>query len=75
MHPDIVDEIENWFEYHPPTGEDQIRAYGNIRKAGKEFALAIARNVPNCADRTAAVRKIREAVMTANAGLACSEEA
>lgn len=62
-------EIENWFTYHAPK-PDQIPRYEAIRQAGRTFAYAIADNCPTCADTRAAVRKIREAVMTANAAIA-----
>jgi hypothetical protein len=57
------------FTYHRPT-PDQIPKYEAIRKAALVFAEVIEANVPGCADRSAAVRKLREAVMTANAAIA-----
>ena len=36
----------------------------------KEFAGVLYANTPGCADKTAALRKVREAVMTANAAIA-----
>ena len=65
--------IEHKFTYHPPTGPKQIEAFKKIRESGKAFALTILRNTPCCADQTAAIRKVREAVMTANAAIACEE--
>ncbi|MFA6242577.1 MAG: hypothetical protein WC655_16690 [Candidatus Hydrogenedentales bacterium] len=67
---DIIEKIEVWFTYHKPD-EEQIEQYNRLRDAAKVFALAIADNAPNCADRTAAFRKVREAVMEANAAIAC----
>lgn len=67
---DMLEKIENWFAYHSPTAE-QIPQYTAIREAGKAFATVLANNVPSSADLTAAIRKVREAVMTANAGIAC----
>lgn len=63
-------QLDNWFTYHPPT-EGQPEQYVMIREAGKLFAQIIVANTPPSADQTAAVRKIREAVMTANAAIAC----
>lgn len=62
--------IENWFTYHRPT-EDQIPLYESLRDGAKAFACVVMNCVPACADRTVALRKIREAVMTANAAIAC----
>lgn len=62
--------IDNWFTHHPPT-EHQIEFYLKIRNAGRDMALAIVATTPPSADQTAALRKVREAVMTANAAIAC----
>ena len=63
-------ELENWFTYHAPT-EEQTQQYGRLRLAAFTFAMAILDNTPPSADQTAAIRKVREAVMTANAAIAC----
>ncbi|MEZ6068296.1 MAG: hypothetical protein R3B90_21860 [Planctomycetaceae bacterium] len=65
-----MDELETYFTYHPPTAA-QLPRYVAIRSAGLAMARAIVANVPAGPDRSAAIRKIREAVMTANAGIAC----
>jgi len=65
------EQIDNWFTYHPPKDGAQVAAYARIREAGKAFAEAVVRETPASADQTAAIRLIREAVMTANAALAC----
>jgi hypothetical protein len=61
--------LEWIFQYHKPT-EDQIPRYERLRAAALEFSKVIEAECPNCADRTAAIRKVREAVMTANAAIA-----
>ena len=65
-----LEEIENWFTYHPPTLAQMV-AYGRIRTAAKSFAVTLNCVVPAGADKSAAFRLLREAVMTANAGIAC----
>ncbi len=60
----------NWFTHHPPD-EVQIAQYAILRQKGLELADAMLMNCPPCADTTAAIRKVREAVMTANASIAC----
>lgn len=65
------DQIDNWFTYHAPQPEDVIK-YNTIRAAGKVLADVIFENVPAGADQSAAIRQVREAVMTANAGIACA---
>jgi hypothetical protein len=63
------DAIEELFTYHSPTG-NQPELYLAIRNAGKELARVIDKSCPSGPDRTAAIRKVREAVMTANASIA-----
>ena len=73
-------QINNWFTYHSPQEtadalgckpEDLQGRYIAIREAGRAFVEAIVANTGPCADQTAAIRKVREAVMTANASIAC----
>lgn len=66
----LNDKIDNWFTHHAPTPE-QIVSYQELRKFGAMLAHAIALHCPSSADQTAAIRKVREAVMTANAAIAC----
>lgn len=62
------DPIEELFTYHKSTPE-QEEAYRQIRQAGMALVLCIDHYCPAGPDRTAAVRHIREAVMTANASI------
>lgn len=64
------DELVNFFTYHAPKG-DQPERYQKIRAAALDFARVIVANTKASADQTAAVRKLRECVMTANQGIAC----
>lgn len=64
------DDLNNWFTYHAPGPDDTV-AYEKLRSAARDFALAIIELTPSSADQTAAIRKVREAVMTANAAIAC----
>lgn len=66
-----VADLENWFSYHAPAGEQPIQ-YERIRDEGKQLALVILGNTPAGPDQAAAIRKVREAVMTANAAIACN---
>lgn len=66
-----VDMILNeLFTYHPATLE-QMPAYKTIREAGRHMVKLILELCPPCADRSDAIRKVREAVMTANQSVAC----
>jgi hypothetical protein len=57
------------FSYHRPT-PDTLPKYAAINQAAKNFAEVILQNCPPSADRSDAIRKIREARMTANASIA-----
>lgn len=71
---DYDEELENWFTHHPPQNDEQIAKYQRVREAGKFAAYVIRNNTPRSADQTAALRKLREAVMTANAAIACNDK-
>ena len=62
-------DVENIFTYHTPIG-DQPQRYQAIRDAAKNLALVIVANTQSSADQTAAIRLLRESVMTANASIA-----
>jgi hypothetical protein len=64
------EQLDNWFTYHAPSS-DNLVAYQKLREAARQFAGAINDLVPESADKTAAIRKLRECVMTANAAIAC----
>lgn len=69
-------DLDWWFQYHAPSdhpegGEAVSARYERLRAAGKVFAEVILAETPGCADQSAAIRKVREAVMTANAAVAC----
>lgn len=67
--PFTADEIVDIFTYHAPHGDQQER-YQKIREAAKVFAWELVNNTQPSADQTAAIRKLRECVMTANASIA-----
>lgn len=62
-------DLEEIFQYHAPDADQRV-AYEKLRGAAKDFAQAIVELVPSSADQTAAIRLVRQAVMTANAGIA-----
>lgn len=57
------------FTYHPPTDVQRDR-YVAIRNGALAFARILVANTPAGADRSAAMRHLRECVMTANAAVA-----
>jgi hypothetical protein len=63
---------DNWFVHHPPT-PNQVDRYEIIRDKCKEVAEMILEYTPECADQTAALRKLRELNMAINLTIACNE--
>ena len=61
--------LNDLFTYHPPEGDDPTH-YTAIRSAARVFAQTLVDHTPACADQSAAMRKLRECVMTANAAIA-----
>lgn len=67
------EELDNWFNYHPPKPE-QLSAYRGLRERAREFAKAFNDVAPDCADKTAAMRKLRDTLMAMNLTIACNED-
>lgn len=61
--------VAEFFKYHPPT-DGTIPKFAAINQAAKNFAEIVLANCPSGADRSAAIRLIRDARMTANAAIA-----
>ncbi len=64
-----ADNLEDIFTYHAP-GDWERNSYEKIRDQAKSLAAVILERCPPCADTSAAIRKVREAVMIANAAIA-----
>lgn len=67
--PLTAEAIDDIFSYHAPS-EDQKPKYNSVREGARVFARIILENTPGSADQTAAIRKLRDCVMTANASIA-----
>jgi hypothetical protein len=63
--------IDHWFSYHAPETQEDLKAYEDIRECGRALALTILKHTPGCADQSAAIRLVRQAVWSANAAKAC----
>ena len=61
--------LDDLFTYHAPTPE-QVEKYAKINEAVRAAARVILQECPPNPDRTAAIRLLREARMTANASIA-----
>jgi hypothetical protein len=63
-------ELDNWFAYHAPNAVATVH-YNELRAKAKELAEMFNNSVPDCADKTAAMRKLRDTVMAMNLAIAC----
>jgi uncharacterized protein (DUF3084 family) len=68
LTPDVEAAIEDAFEYHKWTDE-QVAAGAKIRTALADAVKAIVAGAPPSPDRSAAIRKCREARMDANSAI------
>jgi len=68
LTPEIESAIEDAFEYHKWTDE-QVAAGAKIRTALADAVKAIVAGAPPSPDRSAAIRKCREARMDANSAI------
>ena len=63
---------ENAFMYHPPK-DGHAERYVEIRDKAKELGLMICELCPDSSEKAYAISSLREAVMWANASIACNE--
>lgn len=66
--------VEKVFTYQQVPNEETKDRYREVNKAAQHLAETILDYVPNCADRSAALRSVREARMWANAAIALNGE-
>ena len=63
-------ELDRCFDHHKPDFADAAK-YEALTAKAKELAALFYELCPPSADRSAAIRLLREARMTANASIAC----
>jgi len=68
LTPEVEKEIDDAFEYHKWT-DAEVAAGSKIRKALADAVKAIVAGAPPCPDRSAAIRKCRDARMDANSAI------
>jgi hypothetical protein len=66
--PEVEQTVRDMFEYHA-WDDNKIEAGQYVRSKLEAAYLAIVNNVPPCPDRSAALRKLREARMDANSAI------
>jgi hypothetical protein len=65
-------ELDKRFKYHAPKG-DQASRYEAIRQYGRNFAEELDCRCPDSREKSLALTKLQEAIMWANASIACNE--
>jgi hypothetical protein len=68
LTPEVSEAIDDAFEYHPCTDE-QMSPGDLIREALADAVRVIVKNAPPSPDRSAAIRKCREAKYDANSAI------
>lgn len=68
-----LEEALTTFDYHKPSDE-QVHRISQVRLAAKLMVRCLWEHCPNGPDRTAAIRKIHEAMMTANKSIVLESE-
>lgn len=68
LTPDVTDSIADAFDYHPWNESQNVQGR-HVREALAKAVEVIVSNVPPCPDRSAAIRKLREARMDANSAI------
>lgn len=59
------------FSYHPPSTPAIGALHGEVRDHSFALANWLNENLPECPEKTLAIRKVREAMMWGNAAIAC----
>lgn len=68
LTPEVSEIVDDMFTYH--TWDSNKQMHGNaVREALSTAVKVIILNVPPCPDRSAAIRKIREARMDCNSAI------
>ena len=65
--------LDKWFAHHPPSGPEIIEAHEMIRNEFRTLAGVLNGLLPECPDKTVALRALREAMYAANACVAVEQ--
>ena len=66
-------ELKNRFSYHPPKSQEVAQSHEFIREMCLELAKSISAVVPPGREQALALTAVQEAMMWANAGIACNQ--
>lgn len=63
-------DLRNRFTYHPPSDDETIARYANIRRSALVFAQMLNESVPDGREKSLAITHLEEVVFWANAAIA-----
>ncbi|MEU6781489.1 hypothetical protein ABZ912_19975 [Nonomuraea angiospora] len=66
-------QLDEWFGYHPPSDQSIANAHEMVRDKCRELAQFLSDLLPECPDKTVALRAVRQVMYEANATLACQQ--
>lgn len=67
------EQIDSWFAYHPPSTPQIAAAHEEVRAEFGMLATYLNDLLPECPDKTVALRAVREAMYHANACIAVNQ--
>lgn len=65
-------QLDNWAGHHRPGSDRVIEAHEQVRVAARAMLAVFQEYLPECPDKTVALRKAVEAMWSANATIACN---
>ena len=66
-------QLDQWFAHHPPVSPEIVRAHETVRAECRRLAQVLSDLLPECPDKTVALRAVREAMYHANACIAVEQ--
>ncbi len=68
------EQLDNWFGYHKPSSVLVANAHDTVRREFRTLAQVLSDLLPEGADKTVALRSLREAMYHANACIAVAQK-
>lgn len=66
------EQLDRWCAHHAPGSPAVVAAHEQIRKAARAMMTAVQEVVPEGPDKTVVFRAVRDAMLLANAAIACN---
>lgn len=66
-------QLDDWFSFHPASTPEIVEAHEQVRAKCRELAGFLSDLLPECPDKTVALRAVRQVMYDANATIACQQ--